>query len=311
MLPALVLTAGLGRRLDPLTRLRAKPAMPVGEQTLVEHVLGWLRREGVADVVLNLHHRPASITAVVGDGSHLGLRARYSWEQPLLGSAGGPRRALPLLAADAFLIVNGDTLCEMQLDGLVAAHRSSGADVTLGVVPNPAPQHYNGIRADDNGIVTGFAPNGQAEGTWHFVGVQAVAAAAFAPLPDGIPVETIAGFYRQLVAEGRGRIRVWPVAAPFVDVGTPADYLQAALSFGPTRLGMLEPAATVDVIRETVVWRDATVERGADLSRAIVAGPVIVPRGLRARDVVIVPADVLGEDDRADRQGDVAIFPLR
>jgi NDP-sugar pyrophosphorylase family protein len=78
MLPAIVLTAGLGTRLDPLTRLVAKPAVPLGRLSLIERVLAWVRQQDVTDVVLNLHHRPASLTAIVGDGTHLGLRVRYS-----------------------------------------------------------------------------------------------------------------------------------------------------------------------------------------------------------------------------------------
>src|SRR6188474_919178 len=104
-LPALVLAAGQGTRLDPLTRLTAKAAVPLGGRTLIEHVLDWVKEQGVVEVVMNLHHLPATITSVVGDGAHLGLSIRYSWEQPLLGSAGGPRRALPLLASDEFLMV--------------------------------------------------------------------------------------------------------------------------------------------------------------------------------------------------------------
>src|SRR5688500_5937251 len=108
---ALVLTAGLGTRLQPLTLVRAKPAIPVAGEPLVRRLVRWLAAHGVTDVVLNLHHLPATLTAVVGDGSDLGSLVRYSWEQPqVLGSAGGPRQALPILGADAFLIANGDTL---------------------------------------------------------------------------------------------------------------------------------------------------------------------------------------------------------
>ena len=90
MIPALVLTAGFGTRLDPLTRLRAKPAVPLAGTTLIDRILAWLHHEGVRDVVLNLHSQPESLAGILGDGAHLGLRVRYSWEQPLLGSAGGP-----------------------------------------------------------------------------------------------------------------------------------------------------------------------------------------------------------------------------
>ena len=89
---ALVLTAGLGTRLRPLTQVRAKPAIPVAGEPMVRRIVRWLAG-GVTDVVLNLHHLPETLAAAVGDGSDLGVRARYSWEQPeVLGSAGGPGR---------------------------------------------------------------------------------------------------------------------------------------------------------------------------------------------------------------------------
>ena len=95
---ALVLTAGLGTRLQPLTSVRAKPAIPVAGEPLIRRIITWLAGQGVTELVLNLHHLPHTLTAVVGDGSDLGARVRYSWEQPVvLGSAGGPRRALPII----------------------------------------------------------------------------------------------------------------------------------------------------------------------------------------------------------------------
>ena len=95
-LPALVLTAGLGTRLEPLTYLRAKAAVPVNGETLARRVIRWLAAHGVRELVLNLHHLPATITASAGDGSDLDASIRYSWENPVLGSAGGPRHAAAL-----------------------------------------------------------------------------------------------------------------------------------------------------------------------------------------------------------------------
>ena len=113
---ALVLTAGLGTRLRPLTDVRAKPAMPVAGEPMIRRIISWLVSQGADDLVLNLHHRPETITAVVGDGRDLGARVRYSWEYPrILGSAGGPRLARPIIGdngAGTFLIINGDTLTD-------------------------------------------------------------------------------------------------------------------------------------------------------------------------------------------------------
>src|SRR5512147_2300207 len=122
-LPVLVLTAGLGTRLRPLSRVRAKPAIPVAGEPLVRRILRSLAAAGITRAVLNLHHLPETITAAVGDGTDLGIPVRYSWENPVLGSAGGPRRALPLLDTDRFLIINGDTLTDLDLEGLVLEHQ--------------------------------------------------------------------------------------------------------------------------------------------------------------------------------------------
>ena len=289
--PALVLTAGRGTRLDPLTRLVAKAAVPLGDRTLIERVLGWLRTQNVVDLVLNLHHLPATITSVVGDGAHLGVSVRYSWEQPLLGSAGGPRRAVPLLASEMFLIVNGDTLCDFDIGPMMAAHNASGADITMAVVPNPNPNHYNGLVVDRDGVVTGFVPRGQADGTWHFIGVQIARSSAFAGVPDGVPSETVAGFYRDVIRQTPGRIRAWPASTPFLDVGTPRDYLLASG-------------------RRVVVWPEARVATDAELDDCIVAGPVDVPSGFRARSSVLVPGHLLQADDRAVIRNGIAVFDV-
>src|SRR5262245_35913784 len=137
---AIVLTAGLGTRLRPLTDVRAKPAIPVAGEPMIRRIIAWLASHGVNELVLNLHHRPDSITAVVGDGTDLGVRVKYSWEQPrILGSAGGPRQALPISGVDGgddVLIVNGDTITDLDLPALARAHAASGGLVTLALVPN-------------------------------------------------------------------------------------------------------------------------------------------------------------------------------
>src|SRR5260221_11583387 len=96
-LRALVLAAGLGTRLRPLTLARAKAAAPVDGEPPGRRTISWLVGHGVRDLVLNLHHKPESMTAAVGGNSDLGARLRDTWEKPVLGSAGGPRHALRLV----------------------------------------------------------------------------------------------------------------------------------------------------------------------------------------------------------------------
>ena len=129
-----MLAAGLGTRLRPLTLARAKPALPVAGPSLIERIVGWLAGHGITDLIVNLHYRPETITARLGDGTELGTRVRYSWEQPVLGSAGGPRHALPLLLdgeSGLFILVNGDTLTDVDLARMIDEHRRSGAMVSM------------------------------------------------------------------------------------------------------------------------------------------------------------------------------------
>jgi NDP-sugar pyrophosphorylase family protein len=279
-------------------------------------------------VVVNLHHLPHTITTAVGDGAHLGLRVRYSWERAILGSAGGPRHALPLLA-ETFVIANGDTLCDVDLPAMIDAHERRGAAATLAVVANPAPDHYNGIVAGEHGRVRGFVPKGEADLSWHFVGIQIVSAAIFRPLADLVPAETVAGIYRDRVAAGVGDIYLHPVDAPFIDVGTPCDYLEAARTIraGARSSGqqerapaaqdmdgnvceMPEPAVHESArVRRSVLWSGSTVGPRVHLDECIVAG-VNVPEGLHARRATLVPAHVVRPGEPAETVGSVAVFPF-
>ena len=290
-LPTIVLTAGLGTRLDPITRVVAKAAVPMAGKTLIERVLEWLNGQGIHDVVLNLHHRPETITAIVGDGGSLGLRVRYSWEPVLLGSGGGPRLALTLWPelTGPCLVVNGDTLTDLALAPLLEAHRASRARATLAVIRNPRPDHYNGIRATANRTVTEFVAKGHTDPTWHFVGVQVVEPDVFDRVPLGQPAETVSGLYRDLVSESPGSVMIWPVDAPFLDVGTPADYLAAVLGLAGADV-VIEGTAAVDpsaTLHRCVVWGGARVGAGARLTDCVVMSGADVPAGTTATGEVI------------------------
>jgi mannose-1-phosphate guanylyltransferase len=298
MLPALVLTAGLGTRLRPLTLVRAKPAVPIAGEPLVRHIIRWLRRAGISDLVLNLHYRPETIASVVGDGSDLDVGVRYSWEQPaVLGSAGGPRRALPLLGGGAFLIVNGDTLTDVDLPALIAAHKASDALVTMALVPNDQPQKYGGAVLDAESRVTGFvragtrlraAPTGEA-GLYHFIGVQVAESSAFEALPDNRPINSVGDVYDRLIAQRPGRIRGFVTHAAFWDVGTIADYCATSAALGGSapargRNTRVAPTARID---SSILWDDVEVGEHAVLEECIVTDGAVVPDGARYQRAVL------------------------
>lgn len=281
--PALVLTAGLATRLQPLSSVRAKAVLPVAGTPLVTRILHRLRDAGIRRVVLNLHHRADTITRVVGDGSAIGLEVRYSWETEILGSAGGPARAIPLLEADRFLIVNGDTLADVDLAAIAARHVETNAQVTMAVVD--ADPRYNAIQADAAGIVTRFpSRTAGTAGTSHYVGIQAVNAAVFAGVDPGVRSETVHGIYPTLIASRPGSVRVFHTNAEFFDIGSPRDYLATAITLAqregrPLDRGrdcVVAPDAT---LTGTILWDRVRIGAGAQLTSCVVADDVIVPPG--------------------------------
>lgn len=321
MLPALVLTAGLGTRLRPLSSVRAKPAVPVAGVPLVRRILRWLADGGVTDAVLNLHHRPETVTSVVGDGSDLGVRVRYSLENPVLGSAGGPHRALPLLASSRFLVVNGDTLTDVPLAELAAIHADSRALVTLAVTRNEAPERYGGVLVDESGAVTGFIGRGSRRPSWHFIGVQVAEAAAFDRVAAGTPAESVGWLYPALIAERPGSVRAFRCQASFADIGTPADYLETSWRLANTgaKPTVAQPSSLIGAraaiapsahLEGTILWDDVVVGAEARLRECIVADGVRIPDGVDWSRRAIVPASSAASAPSDERIGALLLSPI-
>ncbi len=311
--PALVLTAGLATRLRPLSLVRAKAAMPVAGTPIIGRILGWLRAAGVRRVVVNLHHRPETITRLAGDGSQWDVQVRYSWEPVVLGSAGGPRRALPLLEADRFLIINGDTLTNCDLDAVVGRHRDARARITMAVVAGDT-QRYGGVLVGTDGAVIGFArasreartalgtrtapvapaaPDAPVAPALHFIGVQAVEADAFADLPDDQPSDIVRTLYPRLIAAQPGAVVAFESCAEFLEVGTPLDYLTTVARVAAREGRPFDRGDDCDVspdaaLSDSVLWDRVTVGRTAYLSRCIVGDDVVVPAGARYEQCVLV-----------------------
>jgi len=277
--PALVLTAGLATRLQPLSGVRAKAALPVAGTPLVVRILHRLRDAGVRQTVLNLHHRADTVTRVVGDGSQLGLEVRYSWETEILGSAGGPARAVPLLASDRFLIVNGDTLADVDLHAMTAQHIDTNALVTMAVVDGRPG--YNGVVADTDGIVSGF---GREPGAFHFIGIQMVNTSVFAGVDPDVKSETVHGIYPRVIAGRHGAIRIFRTEAEFFDIGSPRDYLDTAITMARREQKAIDRGRDCTIaadarLTDTVVWDRVVVGAGARLSECVVADDVAVAPG--------------------------------
>lgn len=146
----MVLAAGLGTRLRPLTYQITKPMVPVLDRPVMAHILDLLRLHGFEQVIANLHYFPETIQSYFGD------RLSYRFEEDLLGTAGGVRGCREFFAGETFLVISGDALTDIDLSALVARHRQAGGIATLAVKKVPDTREFGVVLTDRDGRITGF-----------------------------------------------------------------------------------------------------------------------------------------------------------
>ena len=150
---ALVLAAGYGERLRPITDMIPKPLVEIGGRPLIHYPLLLLRHAGIREVAVNVHHLADKIEAALGRGQALGLAITYAPEPTLLGT-GGPLVALrDYFGGAPFLILNGDTIMDLDLPAMIAMHRARGALATMALRESASPEAYSRIEIDGNGQI--------------------------------------------------------------------------------------------------------------------------------------------------------------
>jgi len=313
---ALVLAAGHGRRLEPLTAFLPKPLLPVAGRTVIEHTLERLLRVGCEAAAINLHHLGGEIRAHLGD-AYRGMPLTYSDEQPeRLGTLGAlyPLRDF-LAAAEVVLLINGDSLCRWPLGGLVRQHRDSGAAATLLLAGGVDPAPFGGgVALDGDGRVVAFSaderPRGEVAMRHVFAGAHALSPTLLARVGAG-PADVVRQLYRPLLADG-ATLRGVVTRRRWHDLGTPRRYLEGALDWArgpwPLRLwrrSWSSPGADLGhgaKLRETVVEGDASIGPGARLVRSVVLAGTRVGAGAELHECVVGPGVVVPPRARISRR---------
>lgn len=287
---AMVLAAGLGTRMRPLTDLLAKPVLPVLNQPLLHHTLRLLARHGVRDVVINTHHRPDTIRRAVGSGRRFGLRVRYSHEPVILGSGGGPRQVREFFGTGPALLVNGDCVFDFDLTRLLRRHRDSGAVATLALRPNPEVRRYGPVVTGPGGWIRSMRRLPRAaRGTISlFTGVQVLDPALLGELPEG-PSDIVADLYARLLARGARLLGV-RVRGPWFDLGSPAFYLRSQLRLLSRAKGRTRGAS--------LVAQGARVAKDAQLALSVVGTGSRIGAAARVSGSVLWPSARVGANAR-------------
>ena len=299
----MVLAAGLGTRLRPLTEERPKPLLPLLDGPLLRFPLLLLRHAGIHEVTINLHHLGDQIRALIGHGSNLGLSVHYSEEMPrLLGTGGGIKRARTRLEGGTFVVLNGDTLVDVDLPAVITEHARSGAVATMLLAEARAGRDFGVVRVDADSDVRdisgrmGWKERGRAG---HFCGIHVIEPRIFDFMPEEEVFCINADVYPKLIAAGE-RVHGCFLARAFHDIGTPARYLETAEALLDGRLAPAYAAGAIAGGARTRpggirVAGSARIDPSARLEGPLFIGPEAVVGG----GAVVGPCAILGARSRA------------
>ncbi len=228
---AMILCAGLGTRLRPVTAVWPKPAIPLLGQPLLRYALATLHRAGIREVGINTHHLPQVMCRVAGaETSRFGMTLTVADEPgEIQGTGGGIRGLKAFLAGDEFVVMNGDVLFGLELAPVLAAHRASGAAATMVLLPMPAAEKYNPVEVTPEGSVrriAGLGPGAAGTVPWHFSGVHVMTPAVFDFMSASGVEDINRDVYIRMIQAGL-KVFGYPLVQPGVswsDLGTPSRY---------------------------------------------------------------------------------------
>jgi mannose-1-phosphate guanylyltransferase len=299
---AMVLAAGLGTRLRPITYEISKPMVPVLDRPVMAHILDLLSRHGIDEVIANLHHFPDPIR------EHFGDRIAYSFEEELLGTAGGVRGCREFFGDEAFLVISGDALTDIDVGALAARHRESGGVATLSVKKVADTREYGVVLHDREGRITGFQEKPEPDEALSDLGncgIYMLEPAIFDYFPERPFVDWAQDVFPALL-EHDVPFHIHEVREYWNDIGSLAELRQGTFDAlrGELRLplGGRETAPGVLVGEDVELPESAIVEgpawigRGAELGERVrLMGPVVVGDGARLgegaqlRDTIVFP----------------------
>ena len=316
----MILAAGFGTRLFPLTIDRTKPAIPFLGKPLVGYVAEYVAKFGFREVVVNLHHQPESVKRALGDGKDFGVKIHYTIEEPkILGTAGALDNAREFLEDETFLIVNGKIITDIDISAALRTHRESGALATMVLIENKRRERFSIVETENN-FVTGFGgfpendsrfgirdvvsesepiqnPKSETQNPLMFTGIHILEPRVFDYIPRGVYSDVVPTFYNPAIRDGE-KIAAHVTDGSWFELSTIPRYLDISLAMLDGRKDKVfrgENAQISDtaIVRDSIVWDDVSIADDARIFRAIIGDNVVIGRGERFENVAIVRADML------------------
>jgi len=329
---AMILAAGFGTRLFPLTIDRTKPAIPFLGKPLVGYVAEYISQFGISDIVVNLHHQPDSVIKALGAGEQFGVHIEYTREQPkILGTAGALDRAREFLQDDTFMVVNGKIITDIDLAAAIETHRCTGALATMVLKPNVKREKFTVVETDD-GRVTGFGDDAQplteeeirdAEhepvAPMMFTGIHIFEPQVFDYIPRNVYSDIVPTFYNPALVRGE-MISAHITDGEWFELSTIQRYLDISLAVMDGQRCHVGQECLISAsakVRDSILWDGVSVSENASLYRTVIADGVTIPAAEHFENAAIVRAEMVRSCDEIPEkaphgyiQGENYIVPL-
>ncbi len=301
---AIILAAGFGTRLWPLTIGRTKPAVPFLNRPLIGFTIDYLKRHGINDILINLHHEPDSVRAQIGDGSRYGVRITYAVEYPdILGTSGALDNVRDQLRDDTFFVVNGKIITDIDLNAALKSHRERDALATLVLRNNHGRERFSEVHLTEAGSIDRFGefPNPQSSilnlhSPLMFTGIHILEPEIFDHIPRGVASDSVKDVYPKAMAEGEAVMGyVAEDRASWYELSTLERYWAISAEF-MKRAGQtmtMDAGCAIDAtatVRNSILWKRVRVEAGAQLIDCVVGDDVTIPANSKFERAVIVRA---------------------
>ena len=293
---AIVLSAGYGTRLWPLTEDRTKPALPILGKPLVGYVAEYLADYGIDEIVVNLHHRPESVRRALGDGSRFGVKLHYVEEPVILGTSGALDNTREFFERETFVVVNGKIITDIDLNAALETHRRMNALATLVLLPNARRERFSVVETEA-GRIKGFGrmPVATDEGPapLMFTGIHILEPRIFEYVPRGVFSDSVTDVYPQAMANGEivaahvasGKWRELSTLKRYLDISVELLREEGKSLVTGTKTLIAESATVMD----SVLWDNVEVGAGARLNRVVLADKVKIDADEVVENAVVVP----------------------
>lgn len=297
---AIILSAGYGTRLWPLTEDRTKPAIPILGKPLVGYVAEYLAGYGFDEIVVNLHHRPDSVRKALGDGGRFGVKLHYVAEPLILGTSGALDNTREFFDRDTFLVVNGKIITDIDLKAALDTHRRMNALVTLVLLPNARRERFS-IVETEAGRVTRFAgmPVEGSDGPapLMFTGIHIMEPRIFDYIPRGIFSDSVVDVYPHAIAKGEiiaahvasGQWRELSTLKRYLDISVEMLQRQGRNYFAGTNSAVPQTAS----VTETIIWDNVKVDPGARIHRCVLGDNVRLEKNEVIENAIVVHRELI------------------